>query len=330
MIFMKKITVLGVKNALATTITGPLDFFSLVGSQWNYQCGINPSPYFNVELTSVDGKPIHFFNNLVVQPHTKIEEIESTDLIILPCIAGFIEEALEELRPVYPWLWHHFKKGAYILGICSGAFLMAEAGLLDEKLATTHWSYHDQFVNRYPDVKLDTNRLLTRDGNLFCAGGTTAWMNLCLYLIKIFYGREVAIECSKALVLRMSITAQTPFSPLMRPSNHKDPEIQSIQDWLESHFYKPFTIEHLSHRVNMCARNFKRRFKEATGFPPIKYLQMLRVEEAKRLLEQKNYNIDEIAINIGYEDSSFFRKIFKRYTGLSPKAYQKLFTIDEI
>jgi transcriptional regulator GlxA family with amidase domain len=327
---MKKVTVVGIKNALATTISGPLDFFSLVGSQWNYQCGINPSPYFNVELTSVDGKPINFFNNLDIQPHNKIEDIESTDLIILPCIAGFIEETLEEVHTLYPWLQHHFKKGTYVLGICSGAFLMAEAGLLDEKLATTHWSYHEQFVNRYPDVKLDTNQLLTRAGNLFCAGGTTAWMNLCLYLINMFYGREVAIECSKVLVLRMSFTAQTPFTPLMRPSSHKDAEIQVIQEWLETNFYKNFTIEDLSNRVNMCTRNFKRRFKEATGFPPITYLQMVRIEEAKKLLEKKNFNIDEIARNIGYEDSSFFRKIFKRYTGLPPKSYQKLFMIDEI
>lgn len=327
---MKNVTVLGIENALATTIAGPLDFFGLVGSQWDYKCGINPSPYFNVELTSVDGKPIHFFNNLVVQPHNKIEEIESTDLIILPCFAGYIEESIEELQLVYPWLWHHFKKGAYILGICSGVFLMAEAGLLDGKLATTHWSYHDQFVNRYPDVNLDTNRLLTRDGNLFCAGGTTAWMNLCLSLIKMFYGREVAIECSKVLVLRMSITEQTPFSPVIRPVNHKDAEIHSIQDWIENNFHQPFTIENLSNRVNMCERNFKRRFKNATGFPPITYLQMVRIEEAKKLLEKKNYNVDEVAINIGYEDASFFRKIFKRYTGITPKSYQKLFTIEEI
>ncbi|MBU0996218.1 MAG: helix-turn-helix domain-containing protein [Proteobacteria bacterium] len=327
---MKKVTVLGIKNALATTISGPLDFFSLVGSQWNYKCGINPSPYFNVELTSMDGKPIHYFNNLVIQPQSEINDIESTDLIILPCIAGFIEESLEELHPVYPWLWHHYKKGTYILGICSGAFLMAEAGLLDGKLATTHWSYHDQFVNRYPDVKLDTNQLVTRDGILFCAGGTTAWMNLCLYLIKMFYGQEVAIECSKALVLRMSFTTQTPFSPTIRPSHHNDPEIQLIQDLIENNFHQSFTIEDFSERVNMCERNFKRRFKEATGYPPIKYIQMIRVEKAKRLLEQKSNNIDEIAINIGYEDSSFFRKIFKRYTGLTPKSYQKLFSIKEI
>lgn len=327
---MKKITVLGIKNALATTITGPLDFFSLVGSQWDYKCGITPSPYFNVELTSVDGKPIQLFNNMNVQPHNKIDEIESTDLIILPCVAGFIEETLEDVHKIYPWLWHHFNKGAYILGICSGVFMMAEAGLLDGKMATTHWGYHDQFVNRYPDVKLDTNQLLTRDGNLFCAGGTTAWMNLCLYLIQMFYGREVAIEHSKVLVLKMSLTAQTPFSPVMRPVNHKDPEIHSTQNWIEDNFQQPFTIENLSERVNMCERNFKRRFKNATGYPPIKYIQLIRVEEAKRLLEQKNYNVDEIAVNIGYEDSSFFRKIFKRYTGLAPKSYQKLFTLEEI
>lgn len=327
---MKKITVLGIKNAIATTIVGPLDFFGLVGSQWDYKCGINPSPYFDVQLATLDGNPVPFFNNLIVQPHNKIEDIESTDCIILPCAAGFIEDSLEELQPVYPWLRHHYENGTYIIGICSGTFLMAEAGLLDGKLATTHWSYHDQFVNRYLDVKLDTNQLLTRDGNLFCAAGTTAWMNLCLYLIKLFYGREVAIECSKVLVLRMSITAQTPFSPVLRPVNHKDAEIHLIQGWIENNFRQSFSIGYLSERVNMCERNFKRRFKNATGYPPIKYLQLIRVEEAKRLLELKNHNINEIALNIGYEDPSFFRKIFKRNTGLSPKSYQKLFTIDDI
>ena len=328
-VFMKRITILAIDNVLSTTLTGPMDIFSIAGGQWNYQCGFNPSPYFTVELASPDGKPIQCFNGLVVHPHKKIVEIEFADLIILPCMAGFVEETLEELYDVYPWLLEHYQKGAYIAGICSGVFLMAEAGLLDGKEATTHWSYHEQFENRYPKVKLDTNRLITRDGNVFCAGGTTAWGDLCLYFIQIFCGLQVAIECSKSIVLEMSKSSQKPFSSLMRPNDHKDSEIRMIQDWIETHFYESIGIETLSDKVKMSDRNFKRRFKAAVGFPPIKYLQMIRTEEAKSLLERRKHNVDEIARKVGYEDTSFFRKIFKRYTGLSPKSYQRLFTIDE-
>ena len=327
---MKKITILAIDNALSTTITGPSDLFSLTGSQWNYHCGFDSSPYFTVEVASYEGNPIRCFNGIMIQPHKKMEEIETTDLIILPCIAGFIEETLEELHYIYPWLVKHYQKGSYIAGICSGTFLLAEVGLLDGKIATTHWSYHEQFAERYPKVTLDTQRLTTRDGNIFCAGGTTAWHDLCLYFIQMFYSHEVAIECAKALMIEMTKMPQTPFRTLMSPTKHNDSEIQFIQDWLEKNFHKQIAIEELSDRVNMCDRNFKRRFKAATGYPPIRYLQMIRIEEAKSMLEQQRYNVDEIARKVGYEDLSFFRKIFKRNTGLSPKSYEKFFTINEI
>lgn len=326
---MKHVAVLAVENALATTLTGPLEFFDLTGSQWNYQCGFAPSPFFSAELVSIDGQPVKCFNNFIVQPKKSIDDVRDADIVLLPCIAGFIEETLEDLSPVYPWLCRHHEQGAYIIGICSGAFLMAEAGLLDGKVATTHWGFHEHFINRYSNVTLDVNRLVTRDGNLLCAGGTLAWIELLLYMVQVFYGRDVAIEFSKILVIKMSGTEQTPFMPLLKPTTHSDPAVYGIQDWLKTNYHKAINIDILSQHFNMSTRNLKRRFKNATGLSPIQYLQMLRIEAAKILLEQNQYNVEEITVTIGYEDVSFFRKLFKRYTGLSPKAYQNLFIMDK-
>lgn len=322
---MKQVTILAIDNILATTLVGPMDFFSLATGFSDYHCGANHSTYFSVEIASIDGKLVNCYNGFPVQPHKAIDEIASTDLIILPCIAGFLDDTLRDLQEIHPWLQQQAANGVLIMGICNGAFAMADAGLLDGKVATTHWSFHEKFSNRYPEVRLDTHRLVTKDGNLYCAGGTTAWVELCLYIIQEFYGRALAIEFSKALVLKMSNTEQTPFTPLLKQTNHNDNEIQTIQNWLRSHSGDSISIDGLSDQFNMSARNLNRRFKEATGLPPIRYLQILRIEEAKLLLEKNQFNVDEVAFQVGYEDTNFLRTVFKRHTGLSPKAYQNLF-----
>ncbi len=323
---MKKITIFIFNNALSSTITGPMDVFNSTGIMWNYIMNKKLNPCFNVKLASLDGQPVNCFSNYSIQPHISIDDVENTDLILIPAIVDSIFSTLKNHKDLLPWLKYHNKKNVAIASVCTGAFFLAEAGLLNNRKATTHWAYAALLKRHYPKVNLDTHPLITRDGNIICAAGSSSWSELCLYLVQAFYGNQIAMECSKSLLLDMSRSTQAPYGVLTISNNHQDMEIQSIQDWLHGNYGEKISIKGLANKFKMSERTFKRRFKKATGDSPLAYLQMLRIEAAKGLLEHEELTIEKIALKTGYEDTSFFRKLFKRHTGISPNEYKKSFS----
>ncbi|MBI9075939.1 MAG: helix-turn-helix domain-containing protein [Desulfatibacillum sp.] len=324
---MKIITIYIYENALSSTITGPMDLFSSAGIMWNYFMDQEIDPHFMVELASIDGRPVRCFNNLTIEAHKSIDEVEETDLILVPAVADDIDRALGDNRKAFPWLAAHGKKGTLLASVCTGAFLLAESGVLDGRKAATHWAYAGMFRERYPNVRLETRPLVTRDGNTICTAGSSSWGELSLYLVQAFCGKQVAVECSKSLLLDMSRTQQAPYGVLTLPNHHQDQEILKIQEWLQGHYREKISLDDLASRFSMSERTFKRRFKKATGGSPLGYLQKVRIEAAKGYLEQSNRTLEEVVFNSGYEDVSFFRKLFKRHTGLSPNEYRKHFSV---
>jgi transcriptional regulator GlxA family with amidase domain len=321
---MKKITILALHNALATTIFGPMDIFFQAGQLWNLIHGVPLSPYFEVEIVSISGNPEKCLNNVFVQPHRSIDEVTKTDLIIIPSITN-IPKTIKYGGPALRWLIAQHHCGAEIGSICTGTFFLAETGLLDGKNATTHWGYVDLFRQMYPRVRLTPERLITDEGDLYCAGALASGLDLSIYLVEKYCGHEVAVQCSKALIHDLGRKSQAPYSVFQFQKGHGDEGIKWVQQWIEDHYREEIDFNKVSKGQGMSRRTFERRFKKATGDTPLVYLQRTRVEAAKRQLEDKSGTFDEICCQSGYENSSHFRGLFKKYTGLLPTEYQKKF-----
>ena len=263
-------------------------------------------------------------NQVTIQSHCSIDEVQQTDLIIIPPIGGDIDKTLAHNQALIPYLQHHYEQGASIASICTGAFLLAETGLLNEKSATTHWGYVERFRNRYPQIKLTPEKMLTNEVDLFCASGGTAWLDLSHFLVEKYCGHEVTVQTSKALVFDRERQSQAPYTALIGQT-HQDEEIRKTQVWMEEHFNQKISVEELGGQFGMSSRTFKRRFKSATGYSPLIYLQTLRVEAAKKFLESTNHSIEEITLKVGYEDCSSFIKLFTRMTSVTPNTYRSKF-----
>ena len=321
---MKKVTILGLYNAMATTIFGPMDILNQAGRLWNRVGNTPPDPFFDVTIASADGKPFRCTNNVLIQPHCSIEAIEATDLIVISS-ATYIKQILEKSPELVPWILDQYNRGAHVASICTGVFLLAETGLLDGKSATLHWGFTRMFSRKYPRVRVDQDQMFIDHGRLYCSAGVNAGMDLSLYLVEKFCGRRAAVESAKTMVLDLGRKLQTPYSAFMFEKGHGDPAVVKAQEWMEQNHIEAVDYDRLAARFRMSRRSLERRFKRATGVTPLGYLQQLRVANARRLLEEGTRTFSEITYQVGYEDIAFFRKLFVRLTGLRPKEYQKRF-----
>lgn len=320
---MKKVTILALDNAMATSVMGPMDIFCQAGLTWNYIFGKNPDPRFEVEIVTLSGGPVPSFNGAEIRPHRAAEEIIETDLILISSFASFDTLACADRAGA--WLRKYHDRGAVIGSICLGSFLLAATGLLDGKTATTHWGFVEPFRERFPRVQLRPDKLITDEGSLLCSGACNSYIDLSLHLIERFCGPEVALECSKTILHDTGRDTQAPYAVHRFRKDHNDQQVLEIQCRLEENCGAHYDIDLLAKEHGMSRRSFERRFKTATGEPPLLYLQRLRVETAKQLLESAPQSFNEITFRVGYEDSSFFRKIFRKHTGLSPQDYRRKF-----
>lgn len=321
---MKKITVLAMDDAASTTITGAFDVFGLTGVLYNQACGQEIVPHFEVEIVTPGGKPANCLNNVQISPHRAMEDVDRTDLVIVSAILD-IEKTLSAQGEVVPWLSEQYRRGTHLASICTGSFILAETGLLDGKEATTHWGMAKKFISRYPRVHLKPARLITDAGDIYCSGAFNSCIDLSIYLVEKFYGHGIAVESAKALVHDIGRVDQTPYTPFLFQCTHNDGEIAEVQRGIENNYNKEFDVTVLARRHGMGRRTLERRFKLATGDTPLVYLQRVRVERARKILESQAMTFDEICYEVGYENSSFFRKIFMKHTGLRPSEYRAKF-----
>jgi transcriptional regulator GlxA family with amidase domain len=322
---IRKVTILGLYNSMATTIFGPMDILNQAGRLWNRVSKSPQTPFFHVTVASADGQPIRSTNNILIQPHCSIEEIHQTDLIVIAS-ATYIEKILEKNPELVPWIRRHYNQGAHVASICTGVFLLAETGLLDGKSATLHWGFAEMFRRKYPHVNLRQDQMFIDQGRLYCSAGVNAGMDLSLYLVEKFCGRQTAVQCAKTMILDLGRETQTPYACFLFSKDHCDHFIIKVQEWIEQHHTQSIDYDRLAAKYRMSRRSFERRFKQATGVTPLGYQQQLRVETAKGLLEEGSQTFNEITYLVGYEDISFFRKVFVKLTGLRPKEYQQRFT----
>ncbi|MCP3953462.1 MAG: helix-turn-helix domain-containing protein [Desulfobacterales bacterium] len=275
---------------------------------------------------TLDGEIIQGNGRVAIQPHASIQEVDATDCILLPGFLPPLEFVNNVPAELVTWIrdWH--AKDTLIGTTCTGTFFLAETGLLDGKVATTNWSFARYFQKLYPSVQLKPERILTADGGLICSGATTSFLDLCLYIIEEFGSNELANRCSKSLLLEPNRHSQSPYIIFDCQKNHTDKKVLMAQTLMEEKFTETISVEALASDLGISPRHFKRRFKSATGDSPLSYLQRIRIEVAKKQLETTRETVDEITWQVGYEDSNSFRRLFRKYTGLSPREYRGRFT----
>ena len=320
-----EVTVVLLERALPSSSVAPIEIFGLTGVLWPIIHGQRPAPRFRVRTVSLDGRPTRHAVPLGLRPDGPFRAVRHTDLIIIPTAEFDMSAGLRANAPLLPWLRRWYARGASIAGICTGVSLLAEAGLLDGRPATTHWAMVDAFRQRYPRVDWQPERFVTESDRIFCGGGVYSAIDLSLYLVEKFCGHELAVETAKALLLETPRIWQAGYGAAPPRSAHDDEEIQRAQAWLFQNFKHEVSLTALAARVGMSSRNFARRFTAATGETPLAYLHRLRIDAARHLLETRPKSIADVSRAVGYEDLSFFRTLFKRHTGAPPRAYRTRF-----
>ena len=324
------VLILAIPETAGSALYGMLDVLSATGNLWQtlVRSG-GESRRFHVRILSPVEQPFTCGNGIPVSPQVTLGEDPQAEVIILPEIWLGPDESLRGRYPaLIDWLKRRYAEGAELYSACSGSILLAETGLLDGRAATSHWGYAELFRNQYPRVNFDpASNLVYADpaGRIVTAGGTTSWHDLALHIIARHASPGDALHIAKVYLLKWHPEGQLPYTGLVRRAPHTDSTVKRCETWLGDHFRDIDAIKQLLDEVAVPERSLKRRFKAATGSTLIEYLQNLRVEEAKRLLEQGELPIDEVSEAVGYLDISFFRRLFKRLTGLPPGQYRRMF-----
>jgi transcriptional regulator GlxA family with amidase domain len=319
------VTVIVQEGGYPSEAIGPVEVFHSAGTLWNSMHGERPLPRFRVRTASHDGRPVASLGGLTIAPAHSIHEIRRTDIVIVPAAGWEVRHDVPASTALIAWLRRMQAHGAWIAGVCMGVGFLAEAGLLDGRVATTHWAAAEGMRARYPRVNWQAEQFVTEDGRILCAGGAYAWIDLSLYLVEKFCGHEVALQCAKALLLSMPRRSQSGYSSLTLSRPHADERIRKCEEYLREHFHAPVSIEALAKLAAMSPRNFIRRFKAATGRLPGAYVQLLRIAAAKELLESEQMPVQVVCARVGYEDVASFRSVFKRHAGMAPAEYRERF-----
>jgi transcriptional regulator GlxA family with amidase domain len=319
------VTVVLLEAGYASTAIVPIEVFHSAGVLWNWLHAKVQQPRFRVRIASIDGKAVTSLCSLGLMPQFALKQIKRTDIIILPASGWDIQERIARNSGLIPWLrkWH--ARGADIAGICTGVAFLAESGILDGKEATTHWAVAEVLRARYPKVNWRPEQFLTEEKGVFCSGGVYASIDLSLYLVEKYCGHEVALQCARSLVVSMPRRQQSGYAVVSLARPHGDAQIRQAEVYLQQHFADGHSMEEVARRVGMSGRNFIRRFKAATGRLPGEYVQTLRMSSAREMIERGGIPIQRVCTKVGYEDLAFFRRIFRRHTGMTPTQYRERF-----
>jgi transcriptional regulator GlxA family with amidase domain len=322
--------VLALPDSAGSALYGLVDVLMTTGRIWQalLRSEVGPLP-FNVRIASVSKRPFRCGNRIPVSPCVSVSDRPHADIIVIPELwLGPDQHLAGQYREVIDWIRDSYKNGAFIYSVCSASLLLAETGLLDGREATSHWGYQQLFERHYPKIRFRPEpNLCFADaaGRLVTAGGATSWHDLVLHIISRHASPAEALRIAKVYLLKTHDEGQLPYRPLVKPLPHPDAKVRDCEAWLTRHFRQTSAIARAVQHSRMPARTLKRRFKAATGLSCVDYLQNLRVEAAKRLLESSKRSADDISADVGYQDPSFFRRLFSRRTGMTPMRYRQMF-----
>lgn len=325
-----RIAVLALPQTTASTVYGMHDLFCSVGRDWGLLMDGKPgrSPV-RCSITAKTPRGFRVTNGSWVRPDCALGDTGPCDLVCVPELAippgaSVRRSASEEIE----WLADQYRQGATVAAACSGALMLGDAGLLDGADVTTHWAYRDALRSANPTARLHPSRAIVSsgdEGRVVTAGGGFTWLDLAVYLVARFFGEEEAMRQARIHLIDWHGKVQQAFAVLSRTRQIEDAVIAEHQGWLAEHYTEPSPVTALTSWSELSERSLKRRFSAATGMTLIEYVQTLRLEDAKHRLEASDDSVESIAMDVGYEDASFFRRLFRRRVGLSPNAYRKRF-----
>lgn len=322
---MKKISLLVHEDVYSSSVAGVIDLFA--GANWCLDLA-GKQPAFKLELVSEKVKNIQLDAPAQFICFTTIDEVTQTDLIIVPGFNGDSKTILKKNAAIVDWIREMNRGGTEVASLCVGSFFLAEAGLLNGKIATSHWAAAEDMQSHYPLIKMKADHVITDQDGIYTSGGGFSSIKLITYLIEKFCGRATALWISKRFSIDIDQVSQSHFAIFSGQHQHNDEEILKSQYYIEQHYSSDISIDEVSSLSNTGKRNFIRRFKAATNNTPIEYLQRVRIEAAKKALEDNDWQLNEVMSTSGYKDIKTFRMIFKRMTGLSPNDYRKKYSRD--
>lgn len=321
---MKHISVLVPKgHSIVDTIIAPFNMLRMANAHFRRLNRLPEDP-FQIDLVGLTKEPVTYQGLFSVQPTASVHEITKTDLIIISPISGDLDKGIQDNLGFVEWIKaQRIENDSEIASLCKGAFLLAETGLVNGKSCATHWTAHELFQRKYPEVNLIPEKIICEDNGIYSSGGAYSILNFTLYLIERYFGRETAIWCSKLSEIEFDRISQSEFIIFSGQKDHSDEPIKQAQLHIEHHYQDKLNVEDIAKRVHLNPRSFLRRFKKATSNTPLEYIQRVKIEAAKKKLESSTKTILEVMYDIGYNDEKAFRSTFRKYSGLSPKEYQR-------
>jgi transcriptional regulator GlxA family with amidase domain len=323
-----RIALLAAPETSASILYGLYDVLLSVGAVYpDMTTGHAGESLLDVRIVAATAEPFRCFGEILVEPAAAINTVDDIDVAIVCDMYAPVDSAPRgRFAPEVAWLRRMHERGAIIASVCTGSLLLAESGMLDGRSCASHWAYRELFALTYPKVVLDPRNILdlsSEQDRLITAGGVTAWQDLALHLISRLCGPEHASRTAKVYLLAGHEDGQLPFSAMSLVTRAMDPVIARCLTWMSEHYAEPNPVSAMVERSGLSRRTFARRFAAATGRRPIDHVHGLRIEAARERIEAGADNVDDVGFEIGYEDPTFFRRLFKRTTGLTPSAYRR-------
>lgn len=320
---MKHLSILALEDATLNSIDSSYQILSRVNDFLKYQ---GKQPYYKVQIVGSTYQPRINKGLYTINTHATLSDVEKTDLIFVPIICSDFTATAEVNKQYCSWISEQYAKGAEIVSLCVGSFVVASTGLLDNKRCSIHWAARNEFQKAFPNVHLIDESIITDEDGIYTCGGGYSFLNLILYVIEKHLGHEMAVLAAKMFQIDIDRKTQNPFVIFMGQKRHEDEGILKAQDLIEKNPTSLIPVETICEQVGMSRRTFERKFRKCTGNSLTEYVQRVKVEHAKKLLELTKKTINEIIFETGYNDIDAFRRIFKKYTDLSPLEYRKRYS----
>jgi len=308
-------------DALATSVTLPMEILQAASQLASVRHRGRPQVRFL--LAATQSGPVRLASGITIEPDLTLADLPALDLLLLPAIWRNPLPTVQAAAPWRDWLRELAASGTRICSVGTGSYLLAEAGLLAGRPATTHWNHLEGFARRYPDVALKSRHLITQSDNIYCVGSVNSIADLMVHVVQEWFGSRVA----RAVENQFSPEIRQPFRAAAYQNAptaaHHDETVVEAQQWLQENLARPVSLGALARDLGLSSRSLSRRFRQATGMTPQAYLQGLRIGTARELLRRSNLGVGEIAWQVGLQDVSYFSQLFRRHCGVSPLRYRE-------
>jgi len=310
-------------RAVGMSITLIKDLCWVAATHAAQEGGSSIDPSQHVRLASLDGDPVRCFSGTELSIDVGLQDAGSPDAVFIGAFWGPPGPIVDNKPAINDWLTTLHNAGIPISAVSNGPYFLAEAGLLDNKVATVYPPAANQFGKRYPSVKLRPERAITDAGNLYCANGIASGCDLIVSIVELLYGPRIARRIAADFLIGFNRDYTISNLSFDAQKYHRDRQILTAQNWLERHYRGDVRLDAVAADVGMSPRNFSRRFKQATGDNPREYLKRVRLEAARDYLKNTDLSVSEIAHRVGYDDIGHFSRLFADHVGCAPMQYRE-------